>query len=188
SEYSFKSRYDLNKTGFLIFIRLAYFDDLDYEVRSVKDSILEYKFANDSLLLDSNNVFIIKAYFSEIQKLKKQLNTLYRYRKSLGNIYVKLKKHHVNDADDLYQRNLKAYQSEIYNYNQKLNQVKPRIIYYKKQCKQIVKKVTKHELKNYKEEAWVEKMMYTHRKKYINKRHRTLTKNTKNQIKVCNKI
>ena len=45
-------------------------DDLDYEIRNIKDSIMKYKFDFDSSLLSIDNVFIVKSLLNEINKVK----------------------------------------------------------------------------------------------------------------------
>lgn len=190
SKYITGSISNYQNTNSLISYRLAYFDDLDYPIRRFKDTLLEHKFENDSLLIDSKNVFIIKSFFNEIKKLKLYYRVLHNHHKSLANEYVKLKKFHMDEdtLSLLYQTNLNEYQNEIAQFNSKIERVNNYIKKLKVQCKWIVKKPNKKERKAYIKEKKVETHMYSVRKKYINKRHNALSGNCRNNIKATNKI
>ncbi len=169
--------------------RMHYYDDWDYEIIKIKDSIIKYKFSFDSLLLDTDNQFIIKSFLKETIKLKTLYKNLYNYHKSLANEYVKLKKYNVNEdvISLLYENNLAQYSYELSQYSIALTRIKISFQEFKKRCKKQIKP-SKTERKSYIREKYIEIKMFSLRTKYINKHYNALSNLSKKKTNECEKI
>ncbi len=165
--------------------RMNYSDDLDYKVRELKDTLLSFKFKNDSLLIDTNGMFIYKSFLNLTKSLKKKYNTLYRYHKSISSEYTKLKKFKTNIEvlKPLYDLNIKAFNNTLNNYKNNLTPLRKQFTEIKRDCKK-QKKLTVTELFGYLNESRIESILFKKRTLYITRYHKSLV----NLCKTNNKI
>lgn len=169
--------------------RLALEDDLDFSVRSAKDSIIKYRKQSDSILYHVDKNFIIKSYLKEIAKTKDLLNRLDKNHKALENEYTKLVKIGVNHAllEDEDLKNKENYNSETLLYLSHISMVYNDLNTFKQYCKKLKNPAVK-ERKLYELEKKIEAKCYEARSKNINQHATALTKNCKNGIQFCSKL
>ncbi len=169
--------------------RMNSFDDLDFEIRSIKDSILKYKFEYDELLLDSNNVFIVRSLLNQITQLQTHFKNQYKKRKSLAKEYVKLKKYHGDQSTlaVLYNNNIVQYRSELAQYRIALDRVNQHCAALYGVCKKQIKP-NRREREGYIREEYVEIGLYSSRSNYIRKHCTALSGISKKKINEVEKM
>lgn len=152
--------------------RLDYYDDLDFEIRSIKDSILKYKFGIDSLLFESDDVFIIKSHYKELKKIKEDFKSLNNYHKLFANECVNLKKFHVvgSELTNLYENNVSSYANELEKYGVAFNNNRSYFIEYKRVFKIKIRNCL-FEKQLYSDEIEIEKKMYSLRTNRIKRKY-----------------
>ncbi len=170
-------------------LRLNFEDDLDFFVRSNKDSIIHYKKSSDSLLFGKDKVFILNNYIKEAKKLKSLFTRLYSAHKGLEANYAKLVKYGTNRdqaiASDF--RNKDNFRTELNQYLTELITVYNHIQFLNQYCKKL-KHHTEYERKLYEMEKSIESKCYAARSSDINLKYNVLSKNCKIGIQDCTKI
>ncbi len=170
-------------------LRLNFEDDLDFYVRSNKDSIIHYKKRADSLLFDKNKVFILSNYIKEAKKLKSLFTRLYSTHKVLEANYAKLVKYGANREllleTDI--KNKENYRTELNQYFEDFSTVYNHVQFLNQYCEKL-KENSEVERKLYEMEKSIEAKCYTARSNNINQHYNALSKNCKNGIQACSKL
>ncbi len=170
-------------------LRLNFEDDLDYYVRSNKDSIIHYKKQSDSLLFGKDKVFILNNYIKEAKKLKSLFTRLHSAHKALEVNYAKLVKNGANREQYLESdfKNKDNFRTELNQYLTDLVTVFNHVQFLNQYCKKL-KHNTEVERKQYEMEKSIEAKCYAARSTNINQHYTALSKNCKNGIQACTKI
>lgn len=170
-------------------LRLNFDDDLDFYVRSNKDSIIHYKKLSDSLLFSKDKVFILNNYIKEAKKLKSLFTRLHAAHKALESNYAKLVKNGANREQYLEYdfKNKDNFRTELNQYLNDLVTVYNHVQFLNQYCKKL-KKPSEIERKLYEMEKSIESKCYSARSTDINQHYNALTKNCKNGIQACTKI
>ena len=188
-QYSVFPKLNKNTTGDLCFLRLHYNDDLDYEVRTVKDTLMKYKFGEDSLLTDQDSVFIIKNFCTEFSRLKNDFNNLYKCHRNIADEYTHLKKACIseNGLSRKYMDNLEVYQREIMQYTLLISKYGNRFDQLKKICRGQMKP-SLNEQHAYMKEKSIELHLFHARSDYISKHYNALMGISKKQKNRCGEM
>ncbi len=159
----------------VIQVRFAFYDDYDYEIRSIKDTVLKYKFPNDSLLL-INSYFFIKEINKELTKVRNEYSRHFRFYRIRAAFFVQFKGACVNNklVGIEYAQNLANMAKDYDTLNQQMDKWASRLRSIKSFC-QKQKSHTHKELKAYKKEKRVENYFYLIRKGYIDKHYKSLS-------------
>jgi hypothetical protein len=189
STYAYGCEYNIGITGAIKEIRLRYYDDLDFQILSQKDSLMKYKFATDAMLLEGDTVFIVKSLLSELVRLKTYYKNLYSMRKLLGNEYVRLKKYHADKGEltALYFGNLEQYEIELEQSKIELEEISNYFRQFRILFKKQIKK-TRLEREEYLYEKLVEISMYSVRTSYINRHYNALAGVSKKKLKEISRM
>jgi hypothetical protein len=151
-------------------LRLRFVDDLDLDIRSLKDSLLARKFAGDSLLMMEGSGSLVKSFHSQFNDLKNDFKKLNQINQNMMTEYSKLKKSNkVNlDITDNYSKASNLYLSEMKEFSESIKG-------FKKKYKQFFK-VSKDQLKpvqdenhGYEKEKFIELQMFSTRTSHINR-------------------
>lgn len=175
--YDKKSAENMSETGIITFMRMHMEDDLDYFLRLEKDSLLQHKFIDDSLLCDSSGVSLFSSLGSTVNLIKAEMEFVSKLYKSRSSAIVKLKKSCVplHWIDSLYDANIDAFDNETHQCNQKLANLEGRFEFLKEEIKAVQKQNAK-EMSSYKYELVIEKSNFSYRKKEISNRISALKK------------
>jgi len=176
-QYAFLSSVNFETAMYISSIRLMHFDDLDYPIRKEKDTLMNHKFKDDSLLIIAKYGFIAKHLFNELKLLKKHMNKLYIFQNKLVLEYAKKKRSCISDDNLLenYKINIDLYQEKVSEYEPLIGEFFDRFKKIKQLCK-IQMKFSKLELKAYTKEKEFESRMYNTRRTSINRHHTALNK------------
>ena len=161
--------------------RTSFYDDLDYEIRSPKDTLLKYKFKNDSLLYAQNNFRIIDL-LSRFRKMRTKVNNLISLYRLKNQMIKDFKNQYINISiqNNEYSENLNQWQFQVNLIDGLLAKWTNRFNELKTYCIEN-KMMTKIELKEYFQEKRLENYFYPIRNKYINKHASSLIK-TNNKL------
>ena len=189
NEYSTENCFNIFAASILINDRFSYLDDLDLEIRTVKDSIMKYKFGMDSMLLGKNGKYIIREFANEARALMHDFRFLYNYHKLLAAEYVKLKRYKadIDILSRLYANNIFQYKEELHGYSIDLNRIKVYFEAFEKRCKR-QRKYCRWERGSYMFELGVERMMFSARTRYINRHYNALAKLSKKKLANISKM
>jgi hypothetical protein len=189
NQYSNHSALNKSTDGLICLERIFYEDDLDYNIRTMKDTLLKHKFSDDSLLIERNKGFIVKIFYTEFSKLKKNFNNFYRCHKALADEYTILKKSCViqNDLSVQYEKGLDLYSKEVMENVKVIGTYRKKFDEIKNICKRQIKP-TRKEKKEYINERRVESKMFPVRLNYINKHYSALTIVNRRQLGYSKKI
>ena len=124
-------------------LRLHFFDDLDIEIRNVKDSILPLKLSFDSLLIDSTYKNILNAYYKQFTELKKDIGYLYKAQSNYIKYITKYKKVIPlnKNLDSIYEESITSYKELSIQFEKKLSDYKKNFKSLKKKCKTMEEKI-----------------------------------------------
>lgn len=180
-EYATKTELNKNTMKELCDMRLRFMDDLDYAIRSKKDSLMLHKFKDDSLLIDGKNGPIVKHFYSQLISLKDDYQKTHSLNTELITQYCKYKKANkakVNVSDE-YNKNIETYTKNISDYNDLLKD-------YKKKFKQI-NKASKDQIEpaheenhGYIKERFIEYQMNAIRSSFISRHYKSKLSENKN--------
>lgn len=163
----------------LILVRYEYFDDYDYEVRMLKDTVLSKKFDND-LLLFSDSIFMIKLLYFDLKLLKSKIYAQSRFYKLRANSLTRLKGACVNEGSlaEEYENNLKAMRADVDSLSDIMKVWIERYADLRHFCRK-QKAMTKKELNAYLREKSTEYGFYGVRSRYIKHHYAALISNNK---------
>jgi hypothetical protein len=189
SAYSSGCTYNIGTTVGIRQIRLRYYDDLDFQIRSRKDSLMKYKFYTDAMLLEGDTVFIVKSLFIELVRLKTYYKNLYSMRKLLGNEYVRLKKYHADKGEltALYSANIAQYEAELAQSKIELDRLGNYFYQFRLLFRNQIR-ITRLERKQYLREKLVEISMCSVRTSYINRHYNALAGVSKKKLKEISRM
>jgi Transglutaminase-like superfamily len=181
--------FNIGATSAIRKIRLRYYDDLDFEIRSRKDSLMKDKFVTDAMILKGDSIFILKSLFNELAHLKEYYKGLYAMHKLLGNEYVRLKKYHADKGEltALYLDNLAQYAVELAQSKIELDRVANYFQNFRRVFKKQIK-TTRYERKEYLDEKLVEISMHSVRTSYINRHYNALSGISKKKLKEISRM
>lgn len=189
NNYSYQSKLNNNTASNLCLARTYYEDDLDYVLRTIKDSLMKHKFKDDSLLLEGNRGFIIKLFYTEFSRLDNDFNKFYAFQNDMEDEFTKLKKSCVMEnkltqqyiyTDGWYRKKLETFNMIFNTYGNKWKVII-------KSCQSPIRDARKEE-KTYSKEKQLELKMFSIRSTYINKHYNALMSINIKQIKNCEKI
>lgn len=161
----------------VIGVRFWYFDDLDYEIRRLKDTLMFYKFRNDSLL-DTNGTFIVRRQLELINNIKKGINKQYSLLKARANLTKQLKKTCTRQSMkplEEYNATLETMNQEGDQCNLELDKWRSRSVKLRQYCRKL-KRSSREEMKSYRREKNFEYAVFLVRNQYIKRHARSLRK------------
>ncbi|MFH0867229.1 MAG: transglutaminase domain-containing protein [Bacteroidota bacterium] len=169
-------------------LRYAYYDDYDYYVRSIKDSLISKKYDNDQLLF-SDSIFMVKSLY---YKLKQTRNKVYRKAslfKNKAQFLTKLKGSVISDGDlnEDYEQNIGLMEKDVNAFSDIMKEWISRYSELKRYCRK-QKKITKKELNSYVDEKTTEYGFYAVRSGYIKHHYSALISNNKFHLKKTNEL
>jgi hypothetical protein len=171
--------------------RVAYWDDLDFAIRHLQDSVLHRKFAGDALLLNNNRP-ITDSFYNTVRTLEKEFNTLYKYHRKMQQLYVRLKRASTteNNLSELHYNNIQSFKNTNAQYTQHLKSIYKKWKELNKACKSAIS-TNETELSLYSAGRSIENQLYKQRSKFINKQQIALkkltNKNKREALKLYNK-
>lgn len=188
-EYGNRSKQNNEIGKQLCKMRLRFIDDLDYDVRVKKDSLLSHKFKDDSLLIDRMNGPIINHFYEQFASLKDDFSNLYNLNQLLITEYSKYKKANKakNDCTEQYKAAIELYMTQMKDYT-------PLLKSYKKKFKQISKlsksliDPAQAENHSYKKEQYIELQMVSTRTSFINRHYKSRLSQNKSLKSKCVKL
>lgn len=171
--YKKQSDIQIDTAKALCSLRLKFVDDLDYDIRKMKDSFIVQKLKADSLLLFENKGSIVQNFSFEFNSLKFNFDRLYQYNTLTDIEFCKLKKSISNNSaiDEKHKLFIENFEKDIKEYNSTLR-------LYKKKFKQIFKlsktqiETSKAEEHAYLKEQFIEYQMNAIRSSFINKHYK----------------
>lgn len=170
-------------------LRLQFYDDLDMEIRTIKDSISPIKIYTDSMLLDSIHRNILNAYYKEFTELKKDIGHLYKSQRNYSKYISKYKKSIPSNPilDSTYKKNITSYKKYSIQFDKSLIDIK-------KDYKTILRK-TKNMEEDIKEEKhlftkewYIENQLSSIRSFFINKYYKSQVSRSKKLGKDISKL
>ncbi|HNW99269.1 MAG TPA: transglutaminase domain-containing protein [Bacteroidales bacterium] len=183
NEYAIGSELYTNIETTLKATRFEYYDDLDHEIRMLKDTVLAHKYMNDAnLFIDST--FFFKALYKDLKLIK---NKIYRQSflfKNKAAYLTKLKASCINEGNlkEEYEQNLLVLKKNIETFSTQMEDWISRYNEFKRFCRK-QKSLTKAELISYINEKATEYGFYTVRNKYIKHHFSALISNNKYHVK-----
>ena len=182
-EYSDESELLRAQEALLIKARNEFFDDLDYEIRTIKSGLMKRKSEND-LTVFHGQQFIGKYLSDKLKVIQDECNALYKYHKAKAAMLKKFKKACVKEdwASEGYNKNRNDMAGEFLSYAEPLNQLPAKFRQLKKLYESQSEKA-KLEIEGYNKELSVEKTFYSTRNNIINKRSGSLLKSGNKQRK-----
>lgn len=170
-------------------LRLQFYDDLDMEIRRIKDSISPIKIDSDSMLVDSIHRNILNAYYKEFTELKKDIGHLYKSQRNYTKYISKYKKSIPDNPilDSTYKKSITSYKKYSIQFDKSL-------LEFKKDFKTILKK-TKNMEEDIKEEKhlftkewYIENQLSSIRSFFINKFYKSQVSRSKRLGKDISKL
>ena len=170
-------------------LRLQFYDDLDMEIRRIKDSISPIKIYSDSMLVDSIHRNILNAYYKEFTELKKDIGHLYKSQRNYTKYISKYKKSIPDNPilDSTYKKSITSYKKYSIQFDKSL-------LEFKKDFKTILKK-TKNMEEDIKEEKhlftkewYIENQLSSIRSFFINKFYKSQVSRSKRLGKDISKL
>jgi len=170
-------------------LRLHFFDDLDIEIRNVKDSILPLKLSFDSLLIDSTYKNILNAYYKQFTELKKDIGYLYKAQSNYIKYITKYKKVIPlnKNLDSIYEESITSYKELSIQFEKKLSDYKKNFKSLKKKCKTMEEKI-KEEKHLFTKEWYIENQLSSIRNYFINKYYKSQVGRSKKLGKDISKL
>jgi hypothetical protein len=183
ANYSVQSASNRYTVGSLCLLRLGLVDDLDFSLRTVKDTLMSHKFKDDSLLIEKEYGSVVRVLSIKYANIKSKLNTHFMFHRDISNELSKLKKACLteNDLNEQYRNNLEKYSERVDAYNVIIRGYIYKYSKIKHVCKRQIKPSRK-ELKAYIKEKEIEGKMYSVRSRYINAHYNALSNVNKRQI------
>ncbi|HSY77644.1 MAG TPA: hypothetical protein VK890_12340, partial [Bacteroidia bacterium] len=172
-----------NNEYVITYIRYSYYDDLDYEIRKPKDSLIKDKYRNDSLLYLKKKEFVFDPLFEKLNKIQESCSALMANYKIELQIYAQYKPF-CEDGAALtvqYQQVLKDMASEIDSLNEQGRKYGCLMEFLSNDLSYLTAN-TKEEQKAYTYEKTTEQYFSGMRKKYI-AAHATGLMNATKEIK-----
>ena len=154
--------------------RFELYDDFDYEIRFLKDTLIKYKHLNDRVLyLDS--LFFTNIFYSKLKTLKKSYNKQFAFYKKKIQILKKYKSVCVadNGLGEIYNNNLIQMNDEFNLLKKNIDKWKEESVFLKKYCKK-QKQLTSKEITSYNNEKITENSFYKIRAGYIKNQFKSL--------------
>jgi len=168
-----KSKANKEKTVYINALRIQFFDDLDYILKCEKDSIINRKFEDDSLLFTVNNGPIVSYMYSEFLSLKTTFAEYHRFHAAMVAEYTKFKKalKSKSNIDKNYEDFLDSYKKAMNAYNDQLKDFKRKFKNIYKESKNHLE-IIKEERHQYVKESFIESQMYSTRSSFINRHYK----------------
>ncbi len=170
----------INNDYMATYIRYSYYDDLDYEIRKPKDSLILNKNRNDSLLYLNKKEFLFSPLFEKLAKIQEGTTILMNDYKIKLQLYVQYKTF-CEDGSALtieYQQTLKDMATEIDSLNEQGRKYDC-LMQYLSNDLGILTNNNKEEQKAYNYEKTTEQYFGNMRRKYINEHAAGLMNATK---------
>lgn len=170
-------------------LRLQFFDDLDIEIRTLKDSILPIKLYFDSLLIDTNYKNILNGYFKQITELKKDISFIYKAQSSYIKYITKYKKTILPNEklDSIYKESITSYKESTTQFEKRFTDYKKSFKTLKKKCK-LIGEVVKKEKHLFTKEWFIENQLSSIRNYFINKYYKSQVSRSKKLSKDISKL
>jgi len=170
-------------------LRLQFFDDLDIEIRTLKDSILPIKLHFDSLLIDTNYKNILNGYSKQFTELKKDIGFLYKAESNYIKYITKYKRSikQNEELDSIYKENIASYKIQSIQFEERLTDYKKSFKSIKKKCSELEEKV-KEEKHLITKEWYIENQLSSIRNYFINKYYKSQVSRSKKLSKDISKL
>ena len=170
-------------------LRLDFFDDLDIEIRTLKDTLFQNKIKVDSLLIDPISSTILNAFYKQFSTLKSDLTKISAFENNFIKQISKVKKatQHSEKLDTLYS-------NEIDRFKKFTKSIDDSIVRLKKEFKSISKEaktfeeIVKEEKHLYTKEWYIENQLSSIRSFFISKYIKNQTNRSKKLQKEAAKL
>jgi hypothetical protein len=186
--YTSGSNRFLNLETKLELTRYFYYDDFDYSVRSLKDTVIKLKYDND-LLLFSDSVFMIKLLYYKLKQTRQKVYRQASLFKNKAQFLTKLKGTVVSEGNltDEYEKNLDLMEEDFNSFSSIMKDWISKYSDLKRYCRK-QKVLTQTELGSYIDEKTTEYGFYAVRSGYIKHHYLALISNNKFHLKEANEI
>lgn len=183
SAYSLGSARFTSIEDLLELVRYEYFDDYDYEVRMLKDTVLKFKYDND-LLLFSDSIFMVKLLHSELRHIKNKVYTQARFFREKAQSLTKLKGACIKECtlSEQYEQNLQSMVEDVNSFSKIMTGWISRYSELRHFCRK-QRAMTKKELRSYMDEKNTEYGFYGVRSHHIKHHYAALISNSKFHFK-----
>ena len=170
-------------------LRLDFYDDLDLEIRTLKNTLLPKKVKTDSLLIDTVYNNIINSFYKQFSSLKSDITKVSSWENNFIKQASKLKKvcYYTEKIDTIYS-------NEIRTYKKFTKSLEDSIVSLKKDFKSISKEaksfedIIKEEKHLYTKEWYIENQLSSIRSFFINKYIKSQTNRSKRLQKEASKL
>jgi hypothetical protein len=165
----------------LVYARLQYYDDFDYEIRRQADNLAAHKLSNDSLLLkgDLSSAYLM---LRELKKTRNDIRTQVRFCKRKSSLFCQLKSRCAPNTTIAarYNAEMPALADELDEFSAKLKDWGIISFYLKREYRRFVKDAKREGLLVYKEKR-VENSLHKVRAKHISRHYKALNRITRSK-------
>jgi hypothetical protein len=188
SSYSVGSIRFISIENMLQELRYEYYDDFDYEVKTLRNTLVYNKYDND-LLLFSDSIFQIKLLYYGLKNIKSKMYRQARFFRFKALSLTQLKGSCVNEGNitEQYEENLQQMEKDVELFSSDIKIWIKRYNELKSYCRK-QRSMTTRELKSYIDEKATEYGFYAVRGGYIKHHYTALINNNKFHIRKTNEL